>query len=285
MCRLWDPEWLRPWREPDIARVNLASPLLDICAWGADIDTLAWFDAPPAAAVSGAVAVLERLGALERGRLTARGRQLQALPVHPRLAMVLLTAQGAPEAPPSAPCSRNVICSRRGMRRPLDLLAVVDRWHEAPWYVRQVARVLEDRSRRELGTNAGDLHRERELRRAIFAGYPDRLAQRRQPNGDRVSWPLGAGATLAPKCGVRGGEWLVALEIQAVSGGHPAPDARIRLASLVDEEWITPTGIERVHLFDEASGRVRALRRTRYGALTLSEQHDSGPRRAGAALG
>ncbi|MEO7276087.1 MAG: ATP-dependent helicase C-terminal domain-containing protein, partial [Vicinamibacterales bacterium] len=274
--RLWDAhDRLRPGREPDIARVDLASPVLDICAWGADIDRFAWFDAPPRAAVRAAMELLGRLGALEDGRLTARGRQLQSLPLHPRLAALLLTAHGAHEA--AAVCAmlaeRHLLPPRREATT-CDLLAVVDRWQDAPGHVRQVARVLEETARRELGTSARTHVDERELRRAIFAGYPDRLAQRREPNGDRVLLASGSGATLAPECGVRSGEWLVALEVQAVSGRTPTPEPRIRLASLVDEAWITPTGVERVHVFDEGSGRVRALRRTRYDALTLSEQHD-----------
>jgi ATP-dependent helicase HrpB len=274
--RLWDArDRLRPGREPDLARVDLASPVLDICAWGAEVKTFPWFDAPPTAAVSAALELLERLGALDDGRITARGRQLQSLPLHPRLAALLLAARGAHEA--AAVCA---VLAERHLLPPrhesttCDLLAIVDRWRDAPGHVRQVARVLEDSAQRQLGANARPHVDERALRGAIFAAYPDRLAQRRRPNGDTVLLASGAGATLARECGVREGEWLVAIEVRALGGPGGDTEPRVHLASLVDQEWITPTDIERIHVFDETSGRVRALRRLRYGALTLSEQHD-----------
>ena len=46
--RLWDSrDILRPHREPDVRRVDLAPPLLDILAWGGDPRTFAWFERPP----------------------------------------------------------------------------------------------------------------------------------------------------------------------------------------------------------------------------------------------
>ena len=47
--RLWDArDRLRPHREPEIARVDLAGAVLDLLAWGADPLTFEWFEAPPA---------------------------------------------------------------------------------------------------------------------------------------------------------------------------------------------------------------------------------------------
>jgi HrpA-like RNA helicase len=45
---LWDArDRLRPHREPEIARIDLASVAIDILAWGGNPRTLAWFEAPP----------------------------------------------------------------------------------------------------------------------------------------------------------------------------------------------------------------------------------------------
>ena len=47
--RLWDPrDVLRPHREPEIERVDLAAPVLEVLAWGGDPTSFAWFEAPPA---------------------------------------------------------------------------------------------------------------------------------------------------------------------------------------------------------------------------------------------
>ena len=53
-----------------------------------------WLDAPPSARLAAARTLLTELGAFDGGgRLTARGRELVRLPVHPRLGSMLLTAR------------------------------------------------------------------------------------------------------------------------------------------------------------------------------------------------
>ena len=70
--RLWDArDRLRPHREPEIARVDLASTMLDVIAWGGDPRTLEWFEAPPPEAMDAALALLTRLGA-DRGQTGVR---------------------------------------------------------------------------------------------------------------------------------------------------------------------------------------------------------------------
>jgi ATP-dependent helicase HrpB len=49
-------------------------------------------------------------------------------------------------------------------------------------------------------------------------------------------------------------------------------DARIRLASRVEREWLAPNGSECVHRFDPETGTVKATLVERYDALVLSEQ-------------
>ena len=36
-----------PHREPEIRRVDLAAPLLDVLAWGGNPTTFEWFEPPP----------------------------------------------------------------------------------------------------------------------------------------------------------------------------------------------------------------------------------------------
>jgi ATP-dependent helicase HrpB len=52
--RLWDPrQLLRERREPEIERVDLASPLLDVLAWGSEPRRFDWFEPPPRSASPG----------------------------------------------------------------------------------------------------------------------------------------------------------------------------------------------------------------------------------------
>ena len=80
--RLWDArDRLRPHREPDIARVDLAAPVMDVIGWGGDPRTLEWFEAPPADALAQSYALLAALGVIDgAGHLTSDGRNLRRLP-------------------------------------------------------------------------------------------------------------------------------------------------------------------------------------------------------------
>jgi ATP-dependent helicase HrpB len=93
---------------PEIRRVDLAETVLALRHAGvSDLSgqsgpgDFAWFEAPPAAALEAAERVLARLGALdEAGQVTALGRRLLELPLHPRLGRLVLEAatRGAAEA-------------------------------------------------------------------------------------------------------------------------------------------------------------------------------------------
>src|SRR6185437_9617434 len=59
-----------------------------------DPAALSWLDPPPAPALAQARTLLIELGALgEAGRITAEGQAMAALPLHPRLAHMALTAK------------------------------------------------------------------------------------------------------------------------------------------------------------------------------------------------
>src|SRR4030095_13463807 len=95
--RLWDHrDRLRPHREPEIARIDLAGAAIDVLAWGGDPRTFEWFQAPRAEALEAPLELLRRWGAVDdAGRLTPIGRQLQQLPLHPRLGRFLIAASAA----------------------------------------------------------------------------------------------------------------------------------------------------------------------------------------------
>jgi ATP-dependent helicase HrpB len=65
---------------------------------------------------------------------------------------------------------------------------------------------------------------------------------------------------------VRDGEFLVALDVSTGEGG----EARVRVASRVDRDWLSPTRREVVHRLER--DRVRAFERDFYDALPLGER-------------
>lgn len=216
--RMWsDRDMLRPHREPEIHRVDLASTLLDIIGWGGDPRTFEWFERPPEYRIDAALALLERLDADET---------LRKLPLHPRLARVLVNAHGASEAVE--------ICARLAGDDPRELTRIAKR---LPGYREHV----DDAT----------------LRRALLAGYPDRVAMRREAKSPRVLLSSGTGATLAKEIDDGRGEFLAVLDITG---------DLVRSAVPVEREWLRPTSREVVQ------DGERIVERSMYGAIVLHEQ-------------
>jgi ATP-dependent helicase HrpB len=255
--RLWDArDRLRPHREPEIARVDLAGPVLDVLAWGADPLSFDWFEAPSTDRIRAALHLLCRLGAADGddagARITGVGRTLQRVPLHPRLARILIDARSAPEA--AAACAR------------LSLGAT----GATSATVRQVAHELQRVASAALGGDVAAHVDDDTLRHALFAGYPDRLAKRRPGSRDRFLLATGHGASLAREAAAVDAEFIVALDVVAAAR-EGVSESRIRAASEVDRGWIQPTRTGVELRFDPLSGRVRAARVEYYDAITLSE--------------
>jgi len=280
--RLWDRrDVLAPHREPEIARVDLAPPLLEVLAWGGHPESFAWFEAPPPAAVAAAMEILRWLGAVEGDQLAPLGDLLRRLPLPPRLARVLVAASASPLA--AASCA--VLSERFAPREPLpagasDVVARADRLHAAPPAIRRAAeeiaraarRVLADDGARAIAAAAAvDAADEETLvRRALLTGFPDRLARRRSSGSPRVVLSSGHGGVVDRESVVHDGEFLLALDVAASARG-PAAEARVRLASRVEREWLPEPRRTVEHRFDAASGRVVATALERIVALTISE--------------
>ena len=275
--RLWDSrDRLRAHREPDIARVDLAASLLDLIAWGAQPDDFEWFEAPSPERVESGLRLLRRLVAIEGGvgavRLTSLGRQLQRLPLHPRLARILLDGNGATDVAAACALLSEPIAFAGGgnVATTCDLLPLIDQFDRQPFHVKRVAAELQRLAAEALGRKTASRLPEDALRHALFTGYGDRLGKRRAAGSDRVMLASGHGASLGRESGVRDGEYLVALDVIAAERDSIA-ESRIRMASRVERDWIEPTSVDVEHHVDAASGRVRAARIARYDAIVLSE--------------
>jgi ATP-dependent helicase HrpB len=271
VVRLWDPrDRLRPRREPEIERVDLASPALEVLAWGGDPRTFEWFEAPGEERLSAALRLLERLGAVRGGRLTSDGEAMHRLPLHPRLARFVAAAGGGARA--AAACAALAEGWRPSGDPPTtdsDLLTAADRLPEAPPAVRAAARDIEQTAR-AAGLARPGAETDESLRRALLAGFPDRVARRREPRSSRLLLGTGQGALLGRESGVREGELLLALDVTGGAAGAGG-ESIVRAASRVEREWLTPVETEIVHRLDE-TGSVRAFACDRYERLLLGER-------------
>lgn len=292
--RLWDArDRLRPHRDAEIHRIDLAATALDIVSWGGDPFTpgaFDWFEAPPTHALQAAQELLHQIGAIDpAGKLTALGRDLRRVPAHPRLARLLIADGGSQRAARAvallsegqragAPASRV-----GGASAACDVLAAVED-RAFPPYLRDLARALAssvaDASSLERGAET-----EAKFRRAVFSAYPDRLARRRELNGDRFALASGTGARLSRESLVHHAEFLTAVEVRKIDGVRAisaADEPLITIASAVDPEWVVPTSREVVHEYDAAAKKLRATRLDKYGALVL-KAHPMAPDPGAAA--
>lgn len=275
VVRLWpEHDRLRPAREPELARVDLSPLVLAIAAWGGRPSTFEWFEAPPADRLHEAMALLARLGALEDERITEVGRVLARLAVSPRLGRLVVEADGEEDACLLAAMlseARTLTADARTTSS--DAFALVEAARQLP-HVRRAASALRRAFTESTRTSKNSARARRStderLRRAILAGFPDRVARRRAPGSDALRLTSGTGARQSRASGVRDAEWLVALEVRGVEGR----EASVTLASAIEPEWLAPTETTRRVWLDD-NGRLRAGREVRYDALVLSERHDA----------
>ncbi|HEI8820394.1 TPA: ATP-dependent helicase HrpB [Serratia marcescens] len=253
--------------EPDILQSDLTGFWLELLQWGChDPAQLTWLDAPPAAALAAARALLHRLGATDDGgKLTAPGRQMAALGCEPRLAAMLvagaaLSADGLATAALLAALLEE---PPRGGQMDIGY------WLSRPqpnWRPRaaQLAKRLPQRA----GQIDVDL-----APRLLATAFTDRIAQRRGQDG-RYLLANGLGAAMNQDEALSRAPWLI---VPSLLQGHNSPDARILLALPVDIDALAAqlpaivtqrTAVE----WDDEKGTLRAWKRQQIGRLTLRAQ-------------
>src|SRR5204862_5592904 len=144
--------------------------------------TLEWFERPDDDRIAAALALLERLDAVRNGVLTDTGKKMQRLPLHPRLARMLVAAGGAWNvAQACAILSERHLLPPRTAATTSDLLSAIDQWPSLPGHVKQTAEQVATSPVVSAPVASGFSRTnvsEAEFRRAVLAGYPDRVAQR-----------------------------------------------------------------------------------------------------------
>ncbi len=272
---------------PEILAAELSSLALDCAAWGTAPGELPFADAPPAGALAAAMALLDDLGALNGGKITALGRRMAGLGAHPRLAAMMLAAESDDEA--AVACDIAAILEERDPLRAADAPAdiglrlqalnggggEVDRG--AVSRIRRAA--AQYRRRLRIGEARGDV----DAGRLLAAGFPDRIAQRRgEPGSFRLS---GGGGARLPL-----GDPLSKAKLLAVASLELKAGARIRLAAALDPARLPAVLAGRISEavetgLDPVTGSVLARRRRRLGALVLEDRTEAAdPGETAAAL-
>ncbi len=231
--RLWSSEQqgrLLPHDPAEIEQVDLAPLALELALWGSG-DALWLPQAPPSARLAQARELLHELGALDANdHITAGGRRLAGLGVHPRLGRLILA--GAETGHLRAACQLAALLSEGDFLRSgtdLDLrLALLrggqsraDVSHGVLQRVKQLATQLQQR----VGGAAGSDAHAGEL---LLAAFPDRVARRRPGGNGRYLAVDGFEVVIDATDPLAASEWLVIAEHDGDRRG-----ARVRLAAAV----------------------------------------------------
>jgi ATP-dependent helicase HrpB len=291
-----DYEALTAFAPPEMLVADLASLALELAIWGAREAALPWLDQPPAARLAAARALLAALGALDAAQApTAVGRDMARLPLHPRLARLVL--RGASAGAAALGCNLAALLSgrdvfARGDRRPepvagecdlADRIEALEHFRatgragagtdaaglrSAARMAQQLESLLPAAARAAGAPPAGDL-----LGRLLLDAFPERLARVRDAGGERYLLANGRGARLSPASCVRGNEYVVAVEVDAGTGGEGVVYVASAVTeATVREELAGQIATERSVCWDARERRVSGVVRERIGAVVLAER-------------
>jgi ATP-dependent helicase HrpB len=309
--RLWserDQQGLADHDDPEIRRVDLAGPVLQLRAWGeADISGFPWFEPPRDALVTQAESLLRRLSATDESGITELGRRMVRLPVHPRLARLLVEGHrlGIPERaalaaamlaerdpfvrPAGVPGRQRRQATHRSESDIVDSVAALEEFQrsgadesaagtlnagaarfvlQAAGQLRETLHLEDGRKSERRGDPAQGGDDDEALQRALLAAFPDRVALRRETSRDRGVMVGGRGVRLAVESAVTAAELFVCVNVDAGK-----TEALVRKASAIRREWLEPKLLstrEDVR-FDSKNGRVTAARQTCWDDLVLDE--------------
>jgi ATP-dependent helicase HrpB len=300
--RLWSVQSQRAraeQTEPEIRRVDLAGAVLHLLSLGeTEVWRFPWLEPPRADAVTQALTLLHRLGAIHETTVTKLGQILARLPVHPRLGRLLIEGQRFGVAERAAMAAA-LLSERDPFTRSLDQPRAAQHVSRSDVLDRVEALEQFERDKR-LTSSLGTLHRNaawfvlrardqllRSLRqekrsrelsalpngedgllRALLAAFPDRVARRREMGGRRGVMVGGRGVKLAPTSGVTEGELFLCIDVDS-----RAVEAFVRQASVVQPDWLPKEMINTTIevAFGSTTERVTAIKRWRFDDLVLEE--------------
>ena len=270
--RLWhEGEVLLPSRRPEILDADLAPFLLDVLAWGSAPQELPLLTPAPEASLAQAAQTLELLGALQNknGRLSLspHGEALSRLPLHPRLAhMVLKAGEHLPLA-----AALSALVEERSAGSGCDIrprLAELRRSSR----LRRAAEQIFSLVNRKNALPLNDIFNDEGSAGAMLSlAWPERMAQRRERGRFRLA--SGRGADLPQEDALADAPFLA---VAAMDGGAQGT-GRIHLAAPLDLETIKELHGDHLRredsvVWDDRTGAVLARRRVLLGSLVLDDE-------------
>ncbi|MEQ8285997.1 ATP-dependent helicase HrpB [Thalassospira sp.] len=289
--RLWaeNEHRARPaFTAPEISEADLAPLTLELARWGViDPKSLPWLDIPDTAKIDQARDVLRGLEAIDSdNRITAMGTAMAGLPVHPRLAHMML--RGAQLGLDPVACALAALLSDRDFMRgrgaDLRLRIEAIQKGQAPKMIVEAAKQLARRlgmlmKQSLLGSSAGvggKVDRADEVGLLLAFAYPDRIGERRKGQDARYRLSGGRGGVLPNNDGLASEPYIAVAELDG-----QAREAKIYLAAplaraTLELHFATQITEGTEVFWDSQSNAVQARWQRKIGALVLDEKatHD-----------
>ena len=248
---------------------DLSGFALELAVWGAEANDLSFVTPPHEGRLAEARGVLQMLDALDaQGRITAHGRALARLPLHPRLAHMV--SRGGPRAALlAALLAERDPLRGGGVDLSLRMDAIEGKRSTAEAHMPTLARIRQEAKRLSRGQNTNGPNSVGPL--AALA-YPDRIGLRRKGDAPRYVLSGGKGALL-PDGDVMAGERLI---VATDLDGDPR-EARVRQAARLTEAELRDLFEDQivwqnVCLWSRREGRVLTRKHERFGALILDDR-------------
>jgi ATP-dependent helicase HrpB len=295
--RLWsetEHQSLAVQTSAEILQSDLAPLALELAMWGCrDVNTMRLLDRPPAATFAQARDLLQRLQAIDaNGVVTAHGRAMAELGMHPRLAHMLLQSHRSQHT--RLACELAALLGERDLLRPrshgsnaardVDMRRRIDALHSA---TDMHGEFDVDRGVRQRVLRSADLYMARMKSRDVSLGtttvsnddavglllaysFPDRIARVRG-NG-RYLLSNGRGAMLMDAQSLTQANYLVVAELDDADR-----DARIRLAAPIDLELLLANFSDQIIesqeiVWDSQQNCVQAREQRCLGSVVLQEK-------------
>ena len=293
--RLWTEQkqsGLRDYQDEEILSTDLSALVLDLLIWGAsDYDSINWLTPPPRSHFDAALMLLQTLGLIDTdSTVTALGKRATKIGLTPRLAVMLLRAQGVVEKGIAVELAalladRDIFYQYRGIDITDRLLALQD-------YKQNRARAMQSYPIRQgsieqLLSSAAALAKQLKISsttalytltqlqdvvgKLLLYAYPDRLAKCRANSG-RYQLANGRGVFLFEDDSLFGSDWLVVADCDGQKKEGRIFNANaINYESLVaclEDNFVT----EEHYDLDKAKQKITGKRVTSYDAISIKSE-------------
>jgi len=292
--RLWSKGvdlGLQPFDRPEILQADLAPLILQLALWGVrSPDQLRWLDSPDPNSVVRAGELLFQLEALdEKGAITEIGRKMAGLPVHPRLAHMLLQARGIDNL--RLACTIAALVSEQDILRNSETVDLEDRLFVLHRFrgqgnrrgraggaacrrVDRVSRQLLHMLKKQAGSGPQTTYSPGGL---LSLAFPDRIAAQRPESSLKYQLVTGRGAVLPPHDRLQGAAFLA---VAAMDGrrreGPVFLAAPLDRGELIDLHGRRCCRKEEV-FYDRQQQAVRAWERMMLGQMEIARKPVSRP--------